>query len=763
MNNSSESLVNAPLNSHTSPILPAGHITPSNVFPETATVGKSIASKSIAFVDSGLANIDDLIASLTDATVYVIDSQQDGVRYIGDVLSQLQHEAFDIGSVHIFAHGDAGELQLGATTLTADNLIGYSEDLATWSQSHTQDVLLYGCNVAEGATGYAFLDQLVALTGADIQASNDVTGSAELGGDWDLEVTKGAIESSLVISAVGQSTYQGLLASSPTIISDGGGASAAITVDAGTSYITDVNVIGANGYFEGFGVEYYFSGGLDSYLFNIDVNTGVVSFDGVFDYNNPTDVGRDNVYDINVLAIDWTGQSDTQAISITVQSDEMPEPFGLANDPNISVNEGETAVADLNVTGAANGFNENFGVEYYFFGGQDSYLFNLNHNTGELSFATAPNYESPVDANRDNIYEVGILAIDYSGQSAVSNLSIAVQDVVEAGSPPVITSNGGTSYALIDTAEGTTLVTDMSVTSSNGQTEGNGITYSIWGGIDARFFNINANTGVLSFKTAPDFESPADSDGDNLYGVDILVTDANGQIDSQFIHARVTDVVEVTQPIITSNGGGDTAVIEVDEGTLAVTDVMTTGSNGYSEGNGLSYTLNAGDDADLFNIDANTGVISFKTAPDFENPADADGNNVYFANVLVQDPTGQSDSQFLSIVVKNVAEGGVAPVITSSGGGSSALVKVKENSSFVVDMQSTDADGDTEGNGITYQLTLERMQVRLILMPTRVSFPLKSRLTMNRRMTRMVTISIELTCWQPILPVRPTASFCRLK
>ena len=57
---------------------------------------------------------------------------------------------------------------------------------------------------AEGATGNAFLDQLVALTGADIQASNDVTGSAELGGDWDLEVTKGAIESSLVISAVGQ-------------------------------------------------------------------------------------------------------------------------------------------------------------------------------------------------------------------------------------------------------------------------------------------------------------------------------------------------------------------------------------------------------------------------------------------------------------------------------------------------------------------------------------------------------------------------------
>ena len=101
----------------------------------------------------------------------------------------------------------------------------------------------------------------------------------------------------------------------------------------------------------------------------------------------------------------------------------------------------------------------------------------------------------------------------------------------------------------------------------------------------------------------------------------------------------MTDVVEVTQPIITSNGGGDTAVIEVDEGTLAVTDVMTTGSNGYSEGNGLSYTLNAGDDADLFNIDANTGVISFKTAPDFENPADADGNNVLFC----QCPRARSD------------------------------------------------------------------------------------------------------------------------
>ncbi len=655
----------------------------------------------VAFVDSSLDNIDDLIASLGEASVYLIDAEQDGAIAISSVLFQLKNDGNAIDSVHIFAHGQSGELQLGSAILTADSLTGYGDRIDNWGDSQTGDVLLYGCNVAEGDIGQSFIQQLAMITGADIQASTDLTGSAQLGGDWDLEAAIGSIEAGLAISEAGQTSYVGTLAK-PRITSNGGRARASVVIAEGTDFVTDVSVVGANGYSEGFGIEYYFQGGRDSYLFNIDVNSGVVSFKNTPDFDNPTDVGRNNVYDINILAIDWTGQSDTQKMAVTVE--QAASQFGITNNPNISVDEGTSVVTDLSVTGAANGFNESYGVEYYFNGGQDSYLFNLNNNTGVLSFKTAPSFDTPIDSNRDNVYDVGILAIDYSGLSDRRSLAVTVQDIAVAGSAPVITSNGGNPYAAVEIAEGNKIVTDFSVTDSDGQAEGNGITYSFKGGIDQRFFRINRNTGVLSFKNAPDFESPADANGDNIYGVDVLVTDATGQTDSQFIDVRVIDTAEVSAPVINSNGGGDTATITLDEGTTVVTDVTTTSSNGFSEGNGLTYSINAGDDAGLFEINRNTGLLAFKMPPDYENPADADGNNVYFANVLVQDPDGQADSQFISVVVRNIAESGSAPVITSNGGNNSAFVRVQENNTFAVDMQISDADGDTEGNGISYTI-----------------------------------------------------------
>jgi hypothetical protein len=51
-------------------------------------------------------------------------------------------------------------------------------------------------------------------------------------------------------------------------------------------------------------------------------------------------------------------------------------------------------------------------------------------------------------------------------------------------------------------------VTTVSATDPDAGTT---ITYSISGGADASKFQINGNTGVLSFKTAPNYESPTDS------------------------------------------------------------------------------------------------------------------------------------------------------------------------------------------------------------------------------------------------------------
>ncbi|NBD16307.1 MAG: DUF4347 domain-containing protein [Cyanobacteria bacterium] len=149
------------------------------------------SSSSIMFVDSGIATSEDLVAAVPQQMeVIVLDSQQDGITQISEVLAQKS----DLESVHIVSHGEPGSLQLGTTELNRETL---EEDKALeWSGALTDtgDILLYGCNVAAGDEGQAFLQALSEATGADIAASTDLTGSAAWGGDWDLERSIGEIE-----------------------------------------------------------------------------------------------------------------------------------------------------------------------------------------------------------------------------------------------------------------------------------------------------------------------------------------------------------------------------------------------------------------------------------------------------------------------------------------------------------------------------------------------------------------------------------------
>ena len=95
----------------------------------------------------------------------------------------------------------------------------------------------------------------------------------------------------------------------------------------------------------------------------------------------------------------------------------------------------------------------------------------------------------------------------------------------------------------------------------------------------------------------------------------------------------------VSTPTITSNGGGDTASITVNEGVVTVTTVTATDL----DGDALTYSIvtdltNSPDKFD-FKIDATTGVITFVVPPDFELPADSNKDNIYKIKVQVSDGT----------------------------------------------------------------------------------------------------------------------------
>jgi Cadherin domain len=276
-------------------------------------------------------------------------------------------------------------------------------------------------------------------------------------------------------------------------------------------------------------------------------------------------------------------------------------------------------------------------------------LFSINSITGALSFLTAPNAESPQDAGGNNVYDVTVQVSDGTNTDSQA-IAVTVTDVNE---PPVITSNGGGVNATVTVAENSTAVTVVTAADPDASAS---LSYSISGGADAALFSINPTTGALSFVSAPNAESPQDAGGNNVYDVTVQVSDGTNT-DSQAIAVTVTDVNEFT-PVITSNGGGPTAALNVAESTTAVTTVTAADADASAS---LSYSISGGADAALFAINPTTGALSFVSAPNAENPQDAGANNVYDATVQTSDGTN-TDSQAIAVTVTDVNEFGLHPV-----------------------------------------------------------------------------------------------------
>jgi Ca2+-binding RTX toxin-like protein len=165
--------------------------------------------REIIFIDSTVEDYQSLIAGINpDTKVVILDRMKDGVSQITENLQGGKYKA-----VHIVSHGSEGSLQLGSKQLNSGNLDTYKSQLQQWANFLTDDadILLYGCDVAAGKTGVGFVQQLSQLTGADVAASDDLTGSAALGGDWDLEVKTGEIDSPLAFQVGVMEAYQYVL------------------------------------------------------------------------------------------------------------------------------------------------------------------------------------------------------------------------------------------------------------------------------------------------------------------------------------------------------------------------------------------------------------------------------------------------------------------------------------------------------------------------------------------------------------------------
>ncbi len=598
----------------------------------TSEVLNQASRRELILINDNMADIGRLVADLNDSDgsrsveVMHLDADRDGIAQVSEILDQYS----DLSAVHFITHGSEGQIHLGDTWLNSRTLEQHSAAVAEWGQALTEtgDILLYGCNIADGGDGQRLIDTIADLTGADVAASDDNTGHTSLSGDWELEYTRGRIETGAAFSAELRQDWGHLLNVAVDATSTGTSTGGDFSVSHTTSGTDRLMLVGVSMNLGGsqtvssityngdhlslVGVEEAGDARIEIWAllapdvgtFNVDIafssptdgNTaGVMTFTGV-DQSTP----------LGAFASDFGYGQSTASASVSSAADELVFGVVSIDDPNFRV-----------LTEGA-GQTERWELDGF-------------QTTGGGSTAPgAPTVDMSWTWPASDNWAAGGVSIKPSAANAA----------------PVINSNGGGSAAFINAAENTTAVTTVTATDPD---VGDTPTFSIDAASpDAANFNINSSTGVLSFASAPDFENPADTDGDNIYEVTVQASDGKGGADTQAINVNVTNENETPTSLLTTaisggglsineDGGDDVYLIADDGGAIFGGLTALTAEVRFSMGafpnstNFFSYATASDDNVFKFNIRDN-GDLSFSlnsnyifsSAMDFRTLADGE-------------------------------------------------------------------------------------------------------------------------------------------
>ncbi|MEA3065891.1 MAG: hypothetical protein QOJ27_2343 [Sphingomonadales bacterium] len=160
--------------------------------------------------------------------------------------------------------------------------------------------------------------------------------------------------------------------------------------------------------------------------------------------------------------------------------------------------------------------------------------------------------------------------------------------------------------------------------------EGGPLVFSIAGGADAARFAISAG-GALRFVAAPDFEVPADADGNNVYLVEIAVSDGQASR-TLLLEVTVTNDREgiavrrvaggFDQPVYVAAVPGDSRVFVAERGgRISLLDPATGGRTLFLDVSTRSDPIGGGQLPD-FSTDGERGLLGVAAAPDYAASGD---------------------------------------------------------------------------------------------------------------------------------------------
>ena len=415
--------------------------------------------------------------------------------------------------------------------------------------------------------------------------------------------------------------------------------------------------------------------GRDRTFFSID-SRGYLTFIEPPDFEDKVDANGDGIYELTVVARDTAGQFGTLDIKVTITN--ANEPPTVTGDDDITIDE------NTDTFSRAYSASDPEGVAFtWSLSGTDWGDFNIDSNTGELTFRNTPNYESPADSNRDNEYLVQVRATDEGNLRGILDVTVTVNDINE---PPTISGDDTLSYP---ENTKTSRVLDRYTASDP---ERRPITWSI-AGTDNGAFAIDSS-GNLRFSSQPDHETPTDSGGNNVYDIQVVATDDGNNGDgtqsqlgtlSAYFDVSVT-VTPVNEPP-TVTGDFQPSVNENTE------DFSRTYTASDPEGVASTFTWSlSGTDSGDFNIGRSTGELTYRNTPDYESPTDSNRDNEYLVQVRATDEGNLRGELKVTVTVNDLNE---APEFTSSSKSRTSFSYPENETSVLYTYQATDPERGT--------------------------------------------------------------------
>ena len=319
--------------------------------------------------------------------------------------------------------------------------------------------------------------------------------------------------------------------------------------------------------------------------------------------------------------------------------------------------------------------------------GADAVKFRIGPLSGDLYTTDAHAYDDP---GEDGKFEITLTATDPSGLSG--SIDVALSPSGSAGSPTV---RGPEEIRYPE--NGTWPLATYSATASNPDRDIHGWMISVEpGGGGGDFFDID-DDGVLTFTQPPDYEDPADENGDNTYSFTIMAYDTNPPSGRRpgrtSFRVRVT-VADVNEPPEFDSATATRTIAENTTTGVAIGAPVT--ATDPDTGDTPAYTL-GGTDANFFDIDASTGQLQIQAALDYEV------KNSYVVTVTASDGTLTATVD-VTVTVTNIDEAGTVTLSTDRPPAraeiTAALTDPDEGVSGAVWQWERSSDGNTDWAGI---------------------------------------------------------------